>query len=174
MLKIHGERVDNYDRPDGTEGTRIIGYIEPYRTLPGHIMLNPAAPPLAPKLEKELTKLRSIDFGENFRARLDEMNDDQRRRAANSLAKPIATAKETFSEAEECRQFLSAVSITTLNSWGSDKKILSGRISNLRREVYWWGIRATALFACRLQNSPLQSSATFRKSGARGISDQHG
>jgi hypothetical protein len=74
--------------------------------------------PGAGHLEKALAKLRLIDCGENFTMRLDRMDDDERHRAANSLAKPIATAKDIFTEVEDCRRFLSAESIATLNGWG--------------------------------------------------------
>jgi hypothetical protein len=118
LLKIHGQRAEHFVRPDGTSDSRTVGVIQPYGSLGGYVMLNPDADPLAPKLERELAKLRLIDFGENFNARLEAMDEQARQRAANSLAKPIATAKEVFTATDECRRFLSAESIATLNGWG--------------------------------------------------------
>jgi hypothetical protein len=122
ILKIHGQRTDTYEGPDGTDYSRLVGFIEAYGPLRGYSMLNPSAAPLRPKLERELAKLKANDFGDNFRARLDAMDDHERHRAANSLAKPIAAAKAIFAEADECRQFLSAESIATLNGWGREQR----------------------------------------------------
>lgn len=118
VLKTHVQRTENFVRPDGTQGSRSVPDLQRYGALGGYVMLNPDAAPLAPKLERELAKLRLIDFGENFAARLEAMDNVERHRAANSLAKPIAAAKDIFVEADECRRFISAESIATLNGWG--------------------------------------------------------
>jgi hypothetical protein len=118
MLKTHGQRTEHFLRPDGTEGSRVVPVLQPYGRLVGHIMLDPNAHPRTPKIEAALKKLRTLHFGENFQARVAEMDDGERHRAANSLAKPIAIARELFAEIEECRRFLSAESIATINGWG--------------------------------------------------------
>jgi hypothetical protein len=118
VLKTHSQRTEHFVRPDGSEDSRTIPVLEPHASLAGHTMLNPNLAPLAPRLEKELAKLRVIDFGDNFNDRLEAMDDDQRHRAANSLAKPIAIAKDIFAEIDACRRFLSPESIATLNGWG--------------------------------------------------------
>ena len=118
MLKLHSQRTEYFVRPDGKEASRVVPVLEPYGALAGHTMLNPSAAPLAPRLEKELAKLRLVDFGENFNARLETMDDNQRHRAANSLAKPIAAAKDIFAETDDCRRFISPESIATVNGWG--------------------------------------------------------
>lgn len=121
-LKIHGQRMDTYESPDGTSLSRPVGYVETYGPLRGYIMLNPNAALLRTRLDRELGKLKAIDFGKNVKTRLDAMNDHERHRTANSLTKPIAAAKEIFGEADECRQFLAADSIAMLNAWGRSER----------------------------------------------------
>lgn len=120
VLMVHGERLEQFVRPDGTHDTRMVPELRRYGAVRGYAMLNPKSTPLAPNLEKALAKLRLIDFGENFTVRLERMDDDERHRAANSLAKPIDAAKDIFTEVEDCRRFLSAESIATLNGWGRE------------------------------------------------------
>lgn len=123
VLMIQGEERTEYQvRADGTEESRKVHDLERYGVIAGFAMLDPTAKPIAPKLERELEKLRSIDFGDNFRARVENMNDEERRKAANNLAKPLNAAKEQFAEIEDCRRFLSAVTVATLNGWGRHDK----------------------------------------------------
>jgi hypothetical protein len=138
-LKIQGQRTEHFVNADGVEGTRQVGFIQPYGPLRGYVMLNPDAKPLEPRLAKELSKLRTIDFGVNFAERLEAMNDDERQDAANSLGKPIATAKTIFEEANECRRFLSAESIATLNGWGRHEQSSARVYLKLDTGFFWIG-----------------------------------
>lgn len=122
VLKTHDQRTENFVRADGTQGSRDVPVLQPYGALDGYIMLNPAAKPLAPKLAKELEKLRQIDYGDNIASELAAMDDDKRNHVANLLAKPIATAKDIFAEIEECRRLISGTGIATLNGWGRHEK----------------------------------------------------
>lgn len=117
-LKRHVKRTENFVRADGTQGERPAFDIERHAGLDGYTLLNPHFQPMAPRLEKSLQKLRTIDFGNNWKDRVEAMSDIERHTAANNLAKPISSAREIFSEIEECRRFLSPVSISTLNAWG--------------------------------------------------------
>jgi hypothetical protein len=94
MLKIHGQRTEYFVRPDGSQDSRTVPDVQPYGRLGGYAMLNPDAEPLAPQLERHLERLRHIDFGKNFNERVEAMDDDERHDAANSLARPIAAAKD--------------------------------------------------------------------------------
>lgn len=117
-LKVHIQRTEHFTRADGSEDSRVVGVAQPFGALPGHVMLNPAAKSLSEKLERELEKLRLVDFGEQFAERLEGLDDEERHKVANSLGKPLAIAKEVYAETNECRRFLSPEAIATLNGWG--------------------------------------------------------
>lgn len=122
VLKTHDKRTENFARADGTEGSREVPVFERYGALDGYTMLNPTAKPLAPKLEKELERLRQIDYGNDVAVRLAAMDDAERHRVANLLAKPISIAREIFAEAEDCRRLITGIGIATLNGWGRHEK----------------------------------------------------
>lgn len=118
VLKRRVKRTETIIRPDGTEQEREAFDFVTHAALAGYQMLNPNAGKLADALEKCATTLGKANFGEHPQANIDRLTDDERHKAANSIGKPIADAKAIFAEIEDCRQFLSVLSIATLNAWG--------------------------------------------------------
>jgi hypothetical protein len=118
VLTVCSVRREIYRAPDGSERERVVEDFERYGELPGHVMLQPNARPIHPLLERALSKLRTIDCGENVAIAVQNMTPAETQRTARVLRISIDTAQEAFDQIGEVRKFMSAVSLRTLNAWG--------------------------------------------------------
>lgn len=101
----------------GDERTVTTSDFRNYASLRGHLMLKPDSHALAPKLAATRKRLSFIDFGNEIEQRVAQMNEEERTKAARILSKSIEITKNLLQEANEMREFLSPISIATMNRW---------------------------------------------------------
>ena len=80
-------------------------------------LIDPKGRELATELEKISDSFKPIHYGSDHQRRIDIMMIGERRAAAQTLAKGLTKSRNIFKTIEELRQFTSAQSISSLNSW---------------------------------------------------------
>lgn len=104
-------------RSAGDDIERETELVEVYGTIAGYSMLKPHAQRCGLRLKTCMQALRPIDFGSEFRARVQEMSDADRHHTSDFLGRAIRTAVTVFEEIHDVRQFTTPVTIATLNGW---------------------------------------------------------
>jgi hypothetical protein len=103
---------------NGIEQEREVEVMETFGRIRGFAMLKPHAKRCGIRLSHSLAALKSIDFGTDYHARIEDMTAEDRRKAALLFGRALRDAKVIFEEIEDVREFTSALTIATLNGWG--------------------------------------------------------
>jgi hypothetical protein len=83
----------------------------------GYRMIDPNGRDLVTDLENIFESFKAIHYGTDHQKRIDMMTVTERRAVAQTVSKGFAKCRNIFSTIEDLRQFTSARSISSLNSW---------------------------------------------------------
>jgi hypothetical protein len=89
-----------------------------YATISGHRMTESRRLHLSNVLERCLERLREHNYGTDWQARIEQMSDGRREKAADELSKVVKVAKDVIAKIVELRRFAEPVTINTLRAWG--------------------------------------------------------
>jgi hypothetical protein len=102
---------------DGEMHSEEVDAIVPYATLPAFEMLDPANLNLLSALERALGRIRPYAHGDRWKVTIDEMEDSEKRIAAETLSRAVKAAVEAIASIERLRRFTDRVTINTLRGW---------------------------------------------------------
>ncbi len=105
----------------GANGTMRVVDVEierVYAPLPGYEVLNPNLTPCVPKLQKPLRKLRNYDYGEDWRQKLNSLDDREKNKVAKEIAANLTSIKSSLEKLRTLQRFTDRIAINTLRRWG--------------------------------------------------------
>lgn len=105
------KRMDEDDRNRGAITMETHGRIS------GQDFLKRRSKKLGIKLDHAALAFSQIDFGLEYKQRIESMSDSERSETARILRNALSAAEEVFAAIDELRQFTRAVTLTTLNGW---------------------------------------------------------
>lgn len=117
-LKIMERQGEFRQDADGAMRVREIEVERIYARLNGYQILNPQCKSFTRLLENSAKKLREYCFGPNWRAIVESMDDDVKRKVASEVGRSLATVKSAVSEMRDMQKFVDRVTINTLRAWG--------------------------------------------------------
>jgi hypothetical protein len=106
----------------GSDGEMFAHEIDGTRVeakLPGFKMLDPKIVPLSKPLETVLSRLRQVAELDKSNEDIEAIDDNEKRRIADTLSRNVKKTKEKIEELEDLRQFAKRVAINTLRHWGA-------------------------------------------------------
>ncbi|RXH39359.1 hypothetical protein XH94_18905 [Bradyrhizobium zhanjiangense] len=117
VLRYEVTRTERRVDRSGNESTATVYDLERYGPLAGFEMLKPNVVPIAERVERFASRLRTFNFGESSADVVARMDRQERTRAAKNIG-TIPDINELISEAETVRQMLSPLALGSLNGWG--------------------------------------------------------
>jgi hypothetical protein len=88
-----------------------------YATIEGAALVDPGRKKIAPSLRTAMRALQSIDLPLG----IVNTNDQQRELAAKSFSRGMRLAVEALATINECKAFLSVLTLATLRNWGAQE-----------------------------------------------------
>ncbi|PDT68505.1 hypothetical protein CO675_39165 [Bradyrhizobium sp. C9] len=116
-LKLEVTRIEQRVDRSGNQTAVSVQDLTRYGPISGAIMLKPDHSELAPRAEKVIEVVRTINFGPEYAQAL---HHDERKEIIKKL-RLIATLAEISDEADKARLFLSPLNMATLNGWGKSE-----------------------------------------------------
>jgi hypothetical protein len=95
-LRITSIRTQHSNIPGQEDDERDVSITETYGSIAGQDMLRASYPKLGKRLEQSLQALSQIDFGADFKSRVQSMNDGERTQAAIIFGKALNSTQDTF------------------------------------------------------------------------------
>lgn len=116
VLRYEVTRTERRVDRSGNESTATVYDLERYGPLAGFEMLKPNVVPIAERVERFASRLRTLNFGESSADAVARMDRQERTRAAKNIG-TIPDINELISEAETVRQMLSPLALGSLDGW---------------------------------------------------------
>jgi hypothetical protein len=117
-LKIKERSREFRQNTDGSMRVEEVEIERVYARLNGYEILNPDLTSCVSQLQTALRKLREHDYGENWRPKVDSMDDQQKMKAAQTIARAVTSINNSLTKLTTLRSFTDRVTINTLRGWG--------------------------------------------------------
>ena len=118
-LQINVKEEEFRRQGDGEMYAHEVHGTRTFAVVPGYEMLNPDAPRLSGSLEGSAGRIRQYRFGEDWKAAIEALSDEERHQVADTLSRAVGKATACIAELENLRRFIEPVAINTLRSWGA-------------------------------------------------------